>query len=92
MSSTVSKSRVVTDHARDQWRDRSSQPWRDLTTVWSESFRIDHPAAHSGAESFYHPPTEIVLLVQSDDVETLVTCIDLNDRCDAEQSYVRSQI
>ena len=88
------------DHAKDRWQDRGDG--RGYVRAFDESVEVDYPSAHSACRGRYHAEADAVLIVKRvrrleetigwDFVDVVLTVIDLTDREEDEQQYVREQV
>ena len=87
-------------HAKDRWQERGGSVGH--LRAWQESAEVDYPSAHSEARGRYHEATDSVLIVKrvrrnTDDlgwefIDIVMSVIELDDRPDDEQRYVRQQV
>jgi len=89
-----------TPHAIDRWEERGDD--RGHLRAFAESQEIDYPSAHSGCRGRYHAESDVVLIVARERrleasigweiFDVVVTVIELGDREEDEQEFVREQV
>lgn len=87
-------------HAKDRWDERAGDV--GYLRAWTQSVEVDYPSAHSNTRGRYHEATDSVLIVKRvrrnggpvgwEFVDIVVSVIELTDRGEDEQQYVREQV
>jgi len=87
-------------HGKDRWQERGNDV--GYLRAWAQSKEVDYPDAHSGARGRYHEASDCVLIVKrlrrhstrigAEFVDKIISVIELGDRPDHEQRYVREQV
>jgi len=87
-------------HAKERWAERGGAV--GYLRAWAQSVEVDYPSAHSKTRGRYHEATDSVLIVKRvrrnggrvgwEFVDIVVSVIELTDRSEDEQRYVRQQV
>lgn len=81
---------TVTDHANNQWDDRSSQPQLYPISAWENGFEIPEPHGLEAEEIQYHHPSRQALLRKSTFIVTSITAI--NAKYKLKKAIIQSMI
>jgi len=87
-------------HAKERWQERAGSV--GYLRAWQQSEEVDYPSAHSRCRGRYHEATDSMLIVKRvrrnagavgwEFADIVMSVIELGDRPEEEQQYVREQV